>query len=228
MTGGSLGGAMSHIGELQAHLPAAASMLVGAAALGVAVLPGLAELTGHANTMAHEGAHAVMGSAMGGRVVSVRLNRDRTGVTSVTSSGSGASVLVSLAGYLGPSAFGLGAAKIIQVGHPIAVLWLVLALLVVLAVLVRSSGFGILAVATSGVLLYLMARYAPLGGQVVLAYCIAWFLLLSGVKVVLEHGRGASDAGTLRELTRLPRGLWAGLWLAGSAAALIIGARMLV
>ena len=228
MSGGSLGGAVSQIGQLQAQLPAATSVLVGVVALGLAVLPGLAELSGHVSTMAHEGAHAVMGSAIGGRITGVKLNRNRTGLTSMTSSGGGASILFFLAGYLGPSAFGLGAAKLIEVGHPVAVLWLVLALLVVLAILVRRSGFGILAVTVAGVLLYFMARYAPIGGQVALAYGIAWLLLLSGVKVALEDGRGADDAGKLRDLTRLPRGLWSSLWLVGSAAALIIGARLLV
>jgi hypothetical protein len=228
MTGGSLGGAVSHIGELQAHLPAATSMLVGAVALGLAALPGFAGLTRPAATMAHEGAHAVMGSAMGRRVGGVELHRDGTGGTHLAPATGGGFILAAIVGYLGPSAFGLGAAKLIQVGHPIAVLWLVLALLAALAVLVRRSGFGIIAVALAGVLVYLMARYAPVGSQVALAYGIAWFLLVSGMRVVLLRGRGADDARLLREVTRLPRGLWAALWLAGSAAALIIGARMLV
>jgi hypothetical protein len=228
MTTGSLGGAVSQIGELQAHLPAAASVLVGTAALGAAVLPGFAQVTRHVNTMAHEGAHAVMGSAMGRRVTGVTLRGNGDGRTVLAPSSGGGFILAGVVGYLGPSAFGLGAAKLIQTGHIIAVLWLTLILLAVLAIMVRRSWFGITAVALAGVLVYLMARYAPVGGQVTLAYGIAWFLLLSGVQVVLAHGRNAGDAIALRQITRLPRGLWAALWLAGSAAALIIGARMLV
>ena len=46
--------------------------------------------------------------------------------------------------------------------------------------------------------------------------------------MVLSHGRDAGDAIILRQLTRMPRGLWAGLWLVGSALALVAGGRMLV
>ncbi|HEU5421457.1 MAG TPA: M50 family metallopeptidase [Streptosporangiaceae bacterium] len=228
MATGSLGGAVRQIGELQAHLPASASVLIGAVALAAAVLPGLSQLTRYVNTMAHEGAHAVMGSAMGSRVMGVTLRGNGEGRTSLKPSSGGGFILAGVVGYLGPSLFGLGAAKLIEVGHIVAVLWLTLALLAVLAVAVRRSGFGLSVVVLAGVLLYLMARYAPVGGQVALAYGIAWFLLLSGVQVVLAHGRHASDAIALRELTRLPRWLWAALWLAGSATALILGARMLV
>jgi Peptidase M50B-like len=228
MATGSLTGAVRQIGELQAHLPAAASVLVGAAALAAAVLPGFAQLTQHVNTMAHEGAHAAVGSAMGRRVTGVTLRGNGEGRTLLAPSSGGGFILAGIVGYLGPSAFGLGAAKLIQVGHIIAVLWLALILLAFLAIAARRSGFGITVVALAGVLVYLMARYAPLGGQVALAYGIAWFLLLSGVQVVLAHGRNAGDAIALREMTRLPRGLWATLWLAGSGAALVFGAGLLV
>jgi hypothetical protein len=63
---------------------------------------------------------------------------------------------------------------------------------------------------------------------VALAYGIAWFLLLSGIRVVLRHGRDAHDAVVLRQLTRLPPGVWASAWLAGSAAALVFGGSLLV
>jgi hypothetical protein len=228
MATGSLTGAVRQIGELQAHLPPAASVLVAAAALAAAVLPGFAQLTQHVNTMAHEGAHAAVGSAMGRRVTGVTLRGNGEGRTLLAPSSGGGFIVAGIVGYLGPSAFGLGAAKLIQVGHIIAVLWLALALLAFLAIAARRSGFGITVVALAGVLVYLMARYAPVGGQVALAYGIAWFLLLSGVQVVLAHGRNAGDAIALRELTRLPRGLWATLWLAGSGAALVFGAGMLV
>jgi Peptidase M50B-like len=228
MTTGSLVGAVRQIGEMQAHLPGSTSVLVGAVALAAAIVPGFSQLTQHVNTMAHEGAHAAMGSAMGRRVTGVTLRGNGEGRTILAPSSGGGFVAAGIAGYLGPSAFGLGAAKLIQVGHIVAVLWLTLALLAMLAVAVRRSGFGILVVTLVGVLLYLVARYAPVGGQVALAYGIAWFLLLSGIQVVLAHGRNAGDAIALRAMTRLPRGLWVGLWLAGSAAALVIGAGLLV
>jgi hypothetical protein len=203
-------------------------VLVGVAALGAATLPGISPLTQHVNTMAHEGAHAAMGSVMGRRVTAVTMRGNGEGRTTLAPSRGAGFIAAGIAGYLGPSLFGLGAAKVIQVGHSVAVLWLALLALACLAVMVRRNGFGLAAVVMTGVAIYLVARYAPVGAQIAVAYGIAWFLLVSGVRVVLQHGRDAGDAIALRELTRLPRGLWAGLWLAGTAAALIAGGGLLV
>jgi hypothetical protein len=224
----SFGGVLHGITAVQAHLPVSSSVLVGAAALGAAILPGISQLTQHVNTMAHEGAHAAMGSVLGQRVTGVTLRGNGEGKTTMTPSRSIGFILAGIVGYLGPSAFGLGAAKLIQVGHAIAVLWVTIAALAVLGVLARKSSFGMAAVLLAGVGLFLVARYAPVGAGVALAYGIAWFLLLSGVQVVLSHGRHAGDAIALRQLTRVPRGVWAGLWLVCSALALIAGARMLI
>jgi Peptidase M50B-like len=228
MVRSSLGSELARVGQLQAHLPGPVVVLIGVAALGAAVLPDVWLVTRNVNIIAHEGAHATMGSALGARVLGVRMSRGGVGATAVQGGDRASSVLSLAIGYLGPSAFGLGAAKLIQVGHAIAVLWITLAALLLLAVAVRRSGFGLAVVIVTGTAIFAVARYAPVGAEVAVAYGIAWFLLLSGVQVVLSHGRDASDAITLRQLTRLPRGLWAALWLAGSALALVAGARMLV
>jgi hypothetical protein len=224
----AVAGVLSGIGQVQAHLPVTASVLVGVGALAAATLPGVSLVTRHVNTMAHEGAHAAMASAMGARVTAITLRGNGEGRTTLNPSAGAGFVLAGIVGYLGPSAFGLGAAKLIQVGHSVAVLWLALLALACLAIAVRRSGFGLAVVTGTGVLLYLVARYAPEGGQVALAYGIAWFLLLSGVRVVLQHGRSAGDAIALRQITRLPRSLWVIVWLAGSAAALLVGGRLLI
>jgi Peptidase M50B-like len=224
----SLEGALRGIGEVQAHLPGTTAVLVGVAALGAATLPGISLVTQHVNTMAHEGAHAAVGSVMGRRVTGVKLSGDGTGLTGLAGPRGAGLVLAGLVGYLGPSAVGVGAAKLIEVGHSVAVLWLTLLALVLLMVPLRRSAFGLTAVIATGIGIYLVARYAPVGGQVALAYGIAWFLLLSGIRVVLRHGRDAHDAVVLRQLTRLPPGVWASAWLAGSAAALVFGGSLLV
>jgi hypothetical protein len=224
----SLESALLRIGELQAHLPPATAALVGLGALAAATLPGISLLTRPVVTMAHEGAHAAMGSALGQRVTGVTLRGNGEGRTMLARSRGVGFILAGVVGYLGPSAFGLGAAKLIQVGHIIAVLWFTLLALAFLAIAVRCNGFGLAAVLATGAAVYLVARYAPVGAQIAVAYGIAWFLLLAGLRVVLQHGRHASDAIALREVTRLPGWLWAGFWLAGSAAALLIGGGMLV
>ncbi len=131
------------------------------------------------------------------------------------------------AGYLGPSAFGLGAAKLISVGHAVAVLWLSLLLLAILLTMVRNL-FGVFSVVITGFVLYLFARYAAVGTDKVVAYVITWFLLLSGLRMVVEHGSGADDAGILAGITYIPRVLWLGLWLVGTTFALVLGGSLLV
>jgi hypothetical protein len=219
-------GAGHAFGAVQPHLPAVASAGLGALALAAVALPGLWTLTQHVNTMAHEGAHAAMGSATGRRVIGVELSSNGDGGT--RTAGTGRGILTSAAGYLGPSGFGLAAAELIRVGHPVAVLWIAVAALAVLAVLARRSAFGVTAVLSTGLGIYLVARYGSVGMAVALAYGMTWFLLLSGVWVVLSHGRSAYDAVSLRQRTRMPRSLWAGLWLAGSALALFVGGRILI
>lgn len=220
--------ALHDIVALQAHLPVTTSVLLGAGALAAVTVPGISGLTQHFNTMAHEGAHAAMGSVTGRRVTGMTLRGNGEGRTSLTKPRGLGFLLAGIVGYLGPSAFGLGAAWLVEARHIVAVLWLTLLALVCLAIMVRRSSFGLAAVLASGIVLFLVARYAPLGADIALAYGIAWFLLVSGVRVVVQHGRHASDAVILRQLTRVPPSAWAAFWLLGSVAALILGGRWLV
>jgi hypothetical protein len=223
----SLNTVLSRIGEIQAPLPPAASVLIGLAALAAVSVQEIWLLVRHANTIAHEGAHAITGSAVGQQVRGVRLNANATGVTQMTGGSTAGDVTVGFAGYLGPSGFGLGAAKLIEVGHSIAVLWLTLILLGVLLFVLRKL-FSFVPVLVSGGLIFLIARYASAGAETVAAYAVAWFLLLSGVRVVLEHNLDAADARGLANITHIGRGFWVLLWLAGSVGAVAIGGSWLV
>ncbi len=223
----SLETVLARIGETQAALPPAASVLIGLAALAAASVQEIWLLVRHANTIAHEGAHALTGSAIGQRVQGVTLNANATGVTSMSGGATAGYVTVAFVGYLGPSGFGLGAAKLIEVGHSVAVLWLTLILLGVLLFVLRRA-FSYVPVLVIGALIYLIARYASVGADIVAAYAVAWFLLLSGVRVVLDHNLDAGDAGNLARVTHVARGFWVLLWLAGSVAAVAIGGSWLV
>jgi hypothetical protein len=46
--------------------------------------------------------------------------------------------------------------------------------------------------------------------------------------MVLEHGSRAGDAVILASATHVPRVLWSGMWLVGTAAALVAGGALLV
>ena len=194
-------------GAVQLPLPAPAAVLAGLIALVLVSVQELWRIVRHVNVIAHESAHAVVGSSFGRQVSSMKVNSDGTGATGLSPGSGPGFVIAGTVGYLGPSAFGLGAAKLISVGHSVAVLWLTLVALALVLVVLRTP-FGWAAVISTGFLIFLVARYATLGGQIFAAYVIAWLLLLSGVRVVIEHGRGAEDARYLAATTRIPRLIW--------------------
>lgn len=148
------------------------------------------------------------------------------GTLILPSSGSGF-LVAAFVGYLGPSAFGLGAARFIQFGHIVAVLWVTMLLLALLLITLKPS-FGMVTVPLAGFLIFLVLKHMSLTGQIMAAYAITWFLLLSGVRIVLQRGIAAGDAGILRDHTSIPRLVWFVLWLAGTVAAVVIGARWML
>jgi hypothetical protein len=211
----------------QAPLSDAVVVLIGVAALGAVSVDVTWQIVRHFTVMAHEGAHAVTGFLLFRSFNGIELNRDATGGTDISPAGGLGGVLIGLAGYLGPSAFGLVAAKLIELSYATAVLWVVLFLLTVLLIGLRRS-FGLITVIVAGLIVYGVGRYAPTPVQVGAAYAIAWLLLLSGVRRVLEVGAGSDDGARLRGLTHLPRALWFLLWLGVTLAAAFEGARLLL
>jgi hypothetical protein len=209
------------------RLPASVSLAIGLLAAGLTLVPVLWLASRHMYTIAHEGGHAFMGSAMGRRVTSVSMNMKGEGVTKTSGAGAVRVLLTSFFGYLASSAFGVGAAKLISMGNSVAVLWL-LVLGLALLLLVADGYFARFCIAGAAVLLFLAARYAALGAQLAIVYGVTWFLLVSGVAVSIRHWKTSGDAKNLKDQTHLPRVLWSLLWLIGCAAALIYGARLLV
>lgn len=207
-------------------LPAGESIVIGLVVAAVVMVPLLWATVEHFSTMTHEGAHALLALFLGLTVTGVIVDRHAGGKTSIVGEGLRV-VLVLLIGYLGPSLFGLGAAKLISLGDPLAVLWLVIFLLVLVLFLLDRS-FGMFSVPIAIALLYLILRYTHARTEVVAAYAVTWLLLLSGVRHAIGDGIRAADADALRGQTHLPRLLWALLWLAGTTAALLAGGKLLV
>jgi hypothetical protein len=137
------------------------------------------------------------------------------------------SIVAAFVGYIGPSSFGLGAAKLIQLGYAVIVLWGPLFLLGLLLIMLRWS-FGLFTVILTGGLVYLVIRWTPAPAQIVAAYAIAWLLLLSGVRGILVRRRGSDDAQRLSRLTLIPRVIWFLVWLAAALAAVAVGGSWLV
>jgi Peptidase M50B-like len=223
----SMSTVLSRIGETQGPLPAATAVLIGLAAVAAVGVQEIWLLARHLNTIAHEGAHAIVGSAVGRPVRAVRLWPNADGSTVVGPGKPSGDLTIGLAGYLGPSAFGLGLAKLIELRHTVMVLWLTMLLLALLLATLREP-FSFVPVLVVGGLLFVIARYGSLGVQSVTAYGVTWFLLLSGIRVVIDHGISASDAGALARLTHIRPGFWVVLWLAGTVFALVFGGTLLV
>ena len=136
----------------QVPLSGPAAAAVGLAALGVVAMDVGWQVVRHGAVMAHEGAHAVADSLLGRQVDHIELNFDaeKSGATYPKNEGGWlARVVVAFVGYIGPSSFGLGAAKLIQQGHAVTVLWVTLLLLGIPLLLLRWS-FGLLTVTLAG------------------------------------------------------------------------------
>ena len=185
--------------------------------------------------IAHEGGHALMGSAVGGKVVDITIERT-SGLTrvEVPLKDPVKQFLVGLAGYLGPPVFGVGGAMLLSTGRVRPLLWLSLFLLV--CALVMAEGWRSAAwIVVTGALFLLVIRYAGEGGQTFFAYTWIWYLLFGGVRSVVmlaqihaESPRAATDAGQLRQLSLLPAKLFVGFFGLVSFAALVAGGLILV
>ena len=213
----------------EAPLPGSEAALVGLAAFAVVIIPFLWPLVEHFQAMAHEGAHALVGSVMGFGIKGVTLSGETRGETEyLRAPDTGPRrTLTRFVGYLGPSGFGLCAAKLIESGYVVAVLWIAIVLLGVLLLLIRKS-FAIISVPAVIVLLALVIRHAHDGLEEVIVYGMTWLLLISGVRVAVADGAGAGDAGNLSRTTHIPSQIWALLWLGGTLLAVVVGGKWLV
>jgi hypothetical protein len=211
----------------QAPLSGGTAAVIGLAALGLVAFDAGWQVVRHFTVMAHEGAHAVIGLLVLGSFRGIELRADGSGGTDISPATGLRAFPIALSGYLGPSAFGLGAAKLIELRYTTVVLWAVLFLLAVLLVSLRKS-FGLITVFLAGGIVFGIARYTPMPVQVTAAYAITWLLLLSGVRRVLEVGVRSDDGGRLRAMTHLPHAMWFLLWLAATSAAAFEGVRLLV
>jgi len=195
-------------------------------------------LTRNVITIAHEGGHALISLLSGRRLDGIRLHSDTSGETYSRGRPAGPGmVLTSAAGYLTPPLLGLGAAWLLAAHHVTAMLWLLLVLLAATFLAMRNA-YGVLAVLVTAGAVVAVSWLASGAVQAAFGYADAWFLLLGGVRPVIElqtqrrrssRGRaGMSDADRLARLTGVPGGLWVTLFLLVSLTALILGARLLL
>lgn len=213
-------------------------LAVGTGMLALVLVVLLRSVLGHAWTAAHEGGHAMFVVVLGGHVAGVRLERDHGGVTSHSGVGGLDRFFVTLAGYLGPSMFGLLGAALLESGETRPVLVTALVLLGLLLVTIRNV-FGALVVCGLGGLIWFTLQSTSTGVQDVVAFTLVWFMLLGGVVDVAvlsgirqglrESGERDtdSDVAKLARMTLLPGALWMLFLFTATFAALLLGAALL-
>jgi Peptidase M50B-like len=186
-------------------------------------------------TVAHEGGHALVALLTGRRLAGVRVHANTAGVTWSAGRPTGPGiVLTTAAGYLAPPLLGLGAAALLATGHLAGALLLSLVLLAGLVFVIRNA-YGLLVVlVVAGAVVVVLWRGSPIV-QAAFGYAMAWFLLLGGVRPVLElnrsrrRGRSAgSDSDQLARLTGVPGGAWVLLFGVVAVGALAVSALWLV
>ncbi|MFG2817928.1 M50 family metallopeptidase [Kitasatospora sp. NPDC048365] len=206
----------------------------GIALLAVAVRP-LWRLSRNVVTIAHEGGHGLVAVLTRRRLSGIRLHSDTSGLTLSSGPPTGPGmVLTAAAGYTAPSLLGLGGAALLASGHITALLWISIALLAGMLLMIRNA-FGVVSVLATGGAFLAISWYGSTELQAAFAYLGVWFLLLAGVRPVVElqakrrHGGARdSDADQLARLTGVGAILWVTLFLVLSLACLLAGATWLV
>jgi len=207
----------------------------GALALAVVASPRIWPVARTAVTIVHEGGHALVALATGRRLDGVRLYRSTAGETLSAGRPYGPGiVLTAAAGYPAPALLGLAAAALLAIGHLTGLLLLSLVLLAGFAVAIRNA-YGMLAVLATAGGIAVVGLFAPTEVQAGFGYAMTWFLLLGGVRPVVElaherrRGRAPrSDADQLGRLTPLPGAAWVLIFGLVAVAALALSARWLV
>ncbi|WP_214412833.1 M50 family metallopeptidase [Sphaerisporangium fuscum] len=210
------------------------TILAGLAALGVVLYPTSWQISRGLITVAHEGGHALVALLTRRKLQGIRLHSDTSGVTLTRGRPTGPGMIcTAAAGYVAPSLLGLGAAWLSAAGHITILLWTILLLLACMLLMIRNV-FGVVSLLTIGGAVFALSWYAPPDIQAIGTQLAAWFLLIGGIRPILElrakrrRGRAPdSDADQLARLTPFPGGFFVFLFLLVAAVALVVGAYLL-
>jgi hypothetical protein len=202
----------------------------------VAVVPhGLWRISRNVVTIAHEGGHAAAAVLSGRRLTGIRLHSDTSGVTVSRGKPYGPGMVATgVAGYITPSLLGLLGAALLTAGHITALLWCAVVGLGALLVMIRNV-YGAASVLVTGGAVFVVSWFGTPTVQAGFAYAFTWFLLVGGVRPVVElqrlRHRGQapqSDADQLARLTGVSPLLWVALFGFVALSCLLLGARWLL
>jgi hypothetical protein len=176
-------------------------------------------------TWVHESSHALMTVLVGGRVTSITIAPDTSGLTqSLLPAGRVERGLVASAGYLGAAIVGcsLMASTRVEKRAPVILVSLGVFMLVTLVVWMRNL-FGATVVLAWAVTLIALARHGGAQAPRFLLSLLAIQVALNAVydiRVLFLIGQRQSDAATMARLFLLPSWVWATAWMVMSVAML--------
>ncbi len=215
--------------------PATMVLVTAALALLVVTVNPIWRLARNVITIVHEAGHALVALLAGRRLAGIRLHSDTSGVTVSRGKPEGPGmVCTALAGYVAPSLLGAGFAALLQNERTSAVLVVCALLLLAVLVMIRNA-YGVLSIVATGAVLFAVSWFATEEVQAAFAYLIAWFLLLGGLRPVVElqakRRRGQardSDADQLARLTGAPGFFWVGSFALINLGAVLLAAGWLL
>ncbi|WP_322753945.1 M50 family metallopeptidase [Frankia sp. Cas3] len=191
-------------------------------------------LARHVITIAHEGGHALAAVGSGRRVGGIRLHSDTSGVTVSAGRPTGPGVVITVAaGYITPSILGLGGAALLAANQVSLLLRLSVALLLGVLVAIRNA-FGVLSIALSAVTVIAVSMLAPSPYQEMFAAFVTWFLLIGGMRPIVEvqrtrrRGAPTSDPDQLARLTGVPGVVWVAFFALVSVFCLAVSVEWLL
>lgn len=211
-------------------------VVIGVAALLLTWTPIGYRLVRHLATLLHEAGHALVAVLAGRRLSGIRLHSDTSGLTVSRGRPTGPGMVATLlAGYPAPAVVGLGGAWLVSNGYAAGTMWALVVLCALMLLLVRNL-YGLWVVLVTGVGVAVLSWTTTPEVLSIAAYLMVWSLLLVAPRAVVElqrsrrrsRSRSGSDADQLAGLTRLPAGLWIGLFWLMSVACLLGGGWLLL
>jgi len=204
-------------------------------ALVVVAVSVLWRLARHVITIVHEAGHALVAVLSGRRLASIRLHSDTSGLTVTKGKPYGPGmVLTGFAGYVAPSLLGLGFAALLGADRVTALLVACVLLLVGVLMWVRNV-YGVFSVLVTGAVLVGVVWWAKGEVQAAFAHVITWFLLLGGLRSVVElqgkrrRGRARdSDADQLARITGAPGLFWVACFVIVDVGCLVLATAWLL
>ena len=231
----NLGEVWSNVLHTQPDPPRWLVLAAAIAALVLIVPHGVWRISRNVVTIAHESGHAAAAVLSGRRLTGIRLHSDTSGVTVSRGKPYGPGMVVTgVAGYITPSLLGLLGAALLTAGHITALLWFAVAGLAALLLMIRNA-YGVASVLVTGGIAFVVSWFGTPPVQAGCAYLFTWFLLVGGVRPVVElqrlRRRGqapTSDADQLARLTQIHPLFWVALFGFVALACLLLGGRWLL